>query len=663
MTLGGGGHPRASWWKQTLGTDYYSQGGGASVFDDLISYWGFNDLKEFGLPFDSAGTNNVSVIEGATLVDGKIGKAYRFTSSGNSYVKIPDSDTLSFNGGSDGNPDKPFAYWMWINPTNSAANRWLVSKRGSPAGGSPGTQCEYQIARLTDGKIRVIIFSGGGSTVFLQGTSSGAAAQDEYSFVVCSYDGSGTVAGMSIWINGVLQEVDDTGTTGTYVSMNAGTSNLSIGQQSWDDDSASGFIGDIDEVGLLNRVPTQEEVDYLLNNGAGRQYTRSPDVFEIQLNVLATRDNYQFATDGSDLLWSNDGGETWINDYEWGTQFSGGIPVYDKYIDFAYIFSDGTVLFACGALLFRSDDQLLTVDSVTAYQSDGVTPYAIHTPAESTMPGSYFQAFALDARHYEDDVLLWVNYCNVVPMGAAPINVWYTSDKGLTVKSVYTFGQNPNYRDDGTDDGGATGTLLGDAGNALITRHGHGVARNPDNLNEWYITTGDEDDDDEIHWLQLTRDPQDETFTADVVIEDAVQNNKFKAGAISIHNGHIYWSVDANGGVVPETDANIFRAQLSDIEGTVEHLLYYDDGKTPASIFSHDTGKLIFAFGDADAALQNKLLIYENYGRGASKIYTIVGSGASNLLRKFYPANSEGYVKVNVGGINQNITKTLFVKA
>src|SRR5690606_31092209 len=120
------------------------------------------------------------------------------------------------------------------------------------------------------------------------------------------------------------------------------------------------------------------------------------DIVEVDRNVIATRDDWQFSTDGTDLYWSNDRGETWINQYEWGTQFTGGEPVRDKYINMAHIFSDGTLIFACSSLLFRSTDQLQTVDSIEAVDDDGVTPYPIHTPANASYPGAYFQMFMRD---------------------------------------------------------------------------------------------------------------------------------------------------------------------------------------------------------------------------------------------------------------------------
>jgi len=62
------------------------------------------------------------------------------------------------------------------------------------------------------------------------------------------------------------------------------------------------------------------------------------------------------------------------------------------------------------------------------------------------------------------EMLVWGNYCNVLG-GAAPVNIYYSTDNGHTVRVAYTFGQNPNFRDDGSEGGGPTGQLLGNPEN------------------------------------------------------------------------------------------------------------------------------------------------------------------------------------------------------
>ena len=51
------------------------------------------------------------------------------------------------------------------------------------------------------------------------------------------------------------------------------------------------------------------------------------------------------------------------------------------------------------------------------------------------------------------EMLVWGNYCNVLG-GATPVNIYYSTDNGQTVKIAYAFGQNPHFRDDGSAGGG-----------------------------------------------------------------------------------------------------------------------------------------------------------------------------------------------------------------
>ena len=42
------------------------------------------------------------------------------------------------------------------------------------------------------------------------------------------------------------------------------------------------------------------------------------------------------------------------------------------------------------------------------------------------------------------EMMVWGNYCNVLG-GATPVNIYYSTDSGRTVKIAYAFGQNPSF--------------------------------------------------------------------------------------------------------------------------------------------------------------------------------------------------------------------------
>ncbi len=130
--------------------------------------------------------------------------------------------------------------------------------------------------------------------------------------------------------------------------------------------------------------------------------------------------------------------------------------------------------------------------------------YLPHTPKNPDLPGWYFHS--LDGVHTWDidgaEMLVWGNYCNVLG-GPVPVNIYYSTDGGQTVKIAYSFGRNPNFQEKGAD----PASFLGDPGNPVICRHIHAVAYNPAER-AFYACTGDIDrgHGNECHWLRGTYD-------------------------------------------------------------------------------------------------------------------------------------------------------------
>ena len=86
--------------------------------------------------------------------------------------------------------------------------------------------------------------------------------------------------------------------------------------------------------------------------------------------------------------------------------------------------------------------------------TDG-TDYIPHTPKNADRPGWYFHNLTgVDTWDVNGvEMLVWGNYCNVIG-GASPVNIYYSTDNGQTVKIAYSFGQNPYNRDNGSGGGG-----------------------------------------------------------------------------------------------------------------------------------------------------------------------------------------------------------------
>lgn len=627
-------------------------------YDGVISHWALDN--EHGLDY-FAGKNHATAYSNVAWSTGKTGGALSLSSGANRYIQIPALEGLSF---SDGSSDLPFSVSFWIFPTSNAATKVLVSKRGTTP------NAEYQITRNTSGNIAIQIFSEGNTTVFLGGTSAGSATINQWSFVTISYDASGLASGISITINGISQTVTDT-SAGSYVGMLASSNlNIYIGASSFSQTSTTCYIGLIEDVTFFNKVLLSDQIASLYNNGNGIALTYTfSDItpyYIVSLVVLASRDNYQLATTiGSGaryLYWSDDGGITWKNRYDWGVQYSGDTPLAGFTITMAHIFSDGTLLFSTSNKIYRSTDKILTITDVTAtnvFESDGVTPYTIHTPANATNPGIYFGNINNDPIDYEingNEIFVWINYCNV-ELGAAPINVWYTIDNGVNIKSLYTFGQNPQIRDDGSVDGGSTGTLLGDSSNPLICRHGHSCVRNPGTF-DWYSCCGDDSSNDEVHWLKHTYDPDNDTWVTTNVATDQSDSSKWKSIIGGIVSGEVYFGGDATNAPA-QTECGIFKSSIANIGVSATRICNTGDTSSSSNVYVNSNGKVVATFGP-NSDLSGNILIGDNFGSSFElyEISDLVGRG----LHRMQPADSRGYVMIRSGGTTGRGWRTVFVK-
>ncbi|NLZ07668.1 MAG: hypothetical protein GXY19_21055, partial [Phycisphaerae bacterium] len=229
--------------------------------------------------------------------------------------------------------------------------------------------------------------------------------------------------------------------------------------------------------------------------------------------IDSQRDNKAFGFSDAAIFLSEDNAHTWPH----------SIPFpHARNITFSSILKNGNILFATDARLYVSADNLQTYRQITVKDANGAD-YVPHTPQNPEHSGWYFHP--LDGVHTWDvngaEMLVWGNYCNVLG-GAAPVNIYYSTDSGQTVKIAYAFGQNPQYRDNGSVGGGATGTLLGDPDNPVICRHVHCVAYNPVE-NAFYACTGDRDiaDKRECHWLKGTYDADRDEWRWAVLVSDS----------------------------------------------------------------------------------------------------------------------------------------------
>ncbi len=292
--------------------------------------------------------------------------------------------------------------------------------------------------------------------------------------------------------------------------------------------------------------------------------------------IDSQRDNKAFGFGDGKIFLSEDSGKTWPH--------SAAFAEADK-ITFSVILKNGNIVFATRAQLFLSTDNLKTHQPITVKNFDG-SDYLPHTPVNPEQPGWYFHS--LDGEHcFEVDgkeMLVWGNYCNVLG-GPVPVNIYYSTDNGQTVKLAYAFGQNPKFQQKDA----APENFIGNPDNKLIARHVHNVTYNPAE-NALYACTGDIDrtHGKEVHWLRGTYDAKADKWDWKHVIS-VDSNSRFKCGGINFIDGKCFWIADANGPAIANRyDRGIFMCDPKDITDTSKHTLLFNPMFESANMLVQD---------------------------------------------------------------------------
>jgi len=251
-------------------------------------------------------------------------------------------------------------------------------------------------------------------------------------------------------------------------------------------------------------------------------------------------------------------------------------------ITFSVLLKNGNVLFATRERLFLSTDNLKSHREIIVKRSGG-SDYLPHTPVKADQPGWYFHS--LDGEHCFEvggkEIVVWGNYCNVLG-GAVPVNIYYSTDSGATVKLAYAFGQNPKFQQ-------KDAPLLGDPENKLIARHIHNVTYNPAE-NAFYAVTGDIDrgDGNEVHWIRGTYEAAADQWDWKLVIS-VNSNSRFKCGGLNFIDGKCHWIADANGlAIANRYDRGIFVSDPKDITDTSKHTMLFNPGYESANMLHED---------------------------------------------------------------------------
>ncbi|MCY2988838.1 MAG: sialidase family protein [Planctomycetota bacterium] len=364
--------------------------------------------------------------------------------------------------------------------------------------------------------------------------------------------------------------------------------------------------------------------------------------------IDSQRANKAFGYADGAILLSDDNGHTW--------PYRLAFPDAQR-ITFSHILKNGNVLFGTGSKLYLSTDNLKTYQPITVKQADG-TDYLPHTPQNADNPGWYFHTLSgvisWDVNGVE--LLVWGNYCNVLG-GATPVNIYYSTDHGQTVKIAYAFGQNPHFRDNGSAGGSPTGALLGNADNPVLCRHVHSVTYNPAE-NAFYACTGDIDRGvgHECHWLRGTYDAKKDEWRWQVLVSDN-SNSRYKSGGINFVDGQLYWISDANG-PTPH-DRGIFRCNPADLAHPEKHTLLFNPQVESGNMIIQD-GVILASHCAPASPLATGLIVSLDLGKTWAQ-YDLKEFGKRSPTR-FHEKNGEGWFRVDLrtGWIKQ--AEVLFIK-
>ena len=215
----------------------------------MVSYWTFDDEDLSGSTVTDTYGNNDGTNNGATTGQtGKVGEAFSFDGS-DDYVDI--GEILGY-GATDAH-----TITAWINVPNPNTFQGIVGRQDNDQ--IPG----YQLSTGgwdNEGEIFYAFVDDASESV--RRRSAATIPANQWAFVGITYDGSNSLSGLHMYINGTQTD----GATLGSGSMGSFTydSNFMIGSR----DASSAFLnGKIDDVAIFNKVLSSSEITDLYNKG------------------------------------------------------------------------------------------------------------------------------------------------------------------------------------------------------------------------------------------------------------------------------------------------------------------------------------------------------------------------------------------------------------
>lgn len=224
-------------------------------------------------------------------------------------------------------------------------------------------------------------------------------------------------------------------------------------------------------------------------------------------------------------------------------------------INFIHLFEDGS-LFLCDPVkaYYSKDWGILHESTVLDIHGE---PYV---PAEQDNFSRY-KITSLPQIVDGVELLCWGAYAHTLPQK----NIWYTSDKGVTVKSCFEFGVSvPNNRT-----------------TPISTRHIHNVDFNPNDETFW-AQTGDEPTERDSHWIQGKYDVLEDEWVWDVI----GSGDNYKTSNMIFYNDYMYYAWDITGG-------GVARVRYDEAHLPEKHEVVFNTPNDCIGIYMGERGDLV----------------------------------------------------------------------
>lgn len=217
--------------------------------------WQMNESSGSNVPDDSGNSRN-GTLQGATLptwVSGKLNNALSFGAVNDQYIG-------GFGNIYNFDYDNPFSIAMWVKPAAAGRTRYLMGK-------SDGTD-GWALFIQADGDLEMWMRATG-TTRQIQRVVDTNVEDDAWHFIVITYDGSRTVAGLKLYVDNAQPSTITT--TDTIIGGDSMIVSTDFNIASINNGSSTYRDGLIDITMITDIELTTTQINYLWNAGAGRE--------------------------------------------------------------------------------------------------------------------------------------------------------------------------------------------------------------------------------------------------------------------------------------------------------------------------------------------------------------------------------------------------------